>query len=77
MLAIAPQRLKPHSYGADYANQILAQTLKGVAQTKGNVNPCQSEDWRYRSKDKIEGQSKTRGESGQGSIVGRTMLSLA
>lgn len=52
--------------------------LEDVVQTKGNINPCQSEDWRYKSKVKIEGQSKTGGgSSGQSSIVWRAMLGLA
>jgi hypothetical protein len=52
--------------------------LEDVVQTKGNINPCQSEDWRYRSKDKIEDRSETGGESsGRTSIVWRAMLGLA
>ena len=52
--------------------------LEDVVQTKGNNDPCQSEDWRYKSKDKIEGRSETGGESsGRDSIVWRAMLGLA
>jgi hypothetical protein len=52
--------------------------LEDVVQTKSNSGPCQSEDWRYKSKVKIEGQSKTAGESsGQSSIVWGAMLGLA
>ena len=50
-----------------------------ASQTKGNVNPCQSEDWRYRSEDKIEGQSKAPGAraSGWRLVMGLGVLSLA